>query len=390
MRRFLFPLLASVLVSAPLAAQSSRWTPHVGGTVFGLLTTQSTERGADGVAGAGWLGATLGKSSPVEDFSIGAMVSLEPLFQGKCGYPRLLAGAPACEDSPFEDYSHPHPFFMQLGITASRDLGGLRIGLKGGVAGDPALGPESYLHRPSAAFDPLAPMLMHEINPAHAVAGVVTISAGVGRFRLEGSGFNGGDGDQDPYSLDLASFKSWSMRARWQLSQGAALSLSHGSLQPSMDHAAYGGGTTNARTQIAALEAQQMLGAFMVALTGAVSRQEIENDASFAGLLEAQAQVGRHTLFARGEWAKREEIEGVHDLLTDEHFLITHDFRVAEIAGGYGVQLLQRAGIALTAGTRASITFVPEYLQPRYGHARGSMLTVFLNATPAKSGGHHH
>jgi hypothetical protein len=390
MRRFWFLILGlATVIPGSLVGQSRGWNAQVGGSLSGIATAQSTIRGADGVAGAGWLSGQVMRGGRAGELTFGAMVSLEPLFQGKCGYPRLLAGAPVCEDSPFQDYSHAHPFIMQLGGSYQRDFGNARLGLSGGLAGDPALGPEVYLHRPSAALDPIAPMLMHEVNPAHAVHGVVTVSAQIARLMLQGSAFNGGDPDRDPYDLDLDRLESWSVRALWRLSPQAVLSVSHGDMQHSNAHSMHGG-TARLRAQIVSLEGQHMAGSTMLAFTAAAARHRMDGDPSYAGLLEAQAQRGRHTLFARGEWARREEMEGIHVLETDEHFMVTHDFRVAELAGGYGVQLLQRAGLAFTAGSRASLTFVPEYLQPRYGHARGTMFTFFLNAAPAKASGHHH
>jgi hypothetical protein len=390
MSRFWFLILAgATVIPAGVAGQSRGWDAQVGGSLSGIATAQSTIRGADGVAGAGWLSGQVRRGGPSGELSLGAMVSLEPLFQGKCGYPRLLAGAAVCEDSPFQDYSHAHPLIMQLAASYQQTVGTRTIGLMAGLAGDPTLGPEVYLHRPSAALDPIAPMLMHEFNPAHAVHGVVAFSAQFNRLTVQVSAFNGGDVDKDPYDLDLGALKSFSARARWQLSPLVALQLSHGDLQHSNAHSMHGG-TARLRAQIASLEGQHMAGSTMLAFTAAAARHRMDADPSYAGLLEAQAQRGRHTIFARGEWARREEMEGIHIIETDEHFMVTHDFRVAELAGGYGVQLLQRAGLAFTAGARASLTFVPEYLQPRYGHARGTMFTVFLNASPAKMSGHHH
>jgi hypothetical protein len=389
MRRLWF-LIVGLAAGLPgqASAQSHGWDAKASGSVFGLLTAQSTLRGADGVAGAGWLSGHVVKGAPDSQLSLDAMVSLEPIFQGKCGYPRLLAGASVCEDSPFEDFSHAQPLVMQLAASYQQSIGTARLGLMAGLAGDPTLGPEVYLHRSSATLDPFAPMLMHEFNPAHAVHGVVGLSVQFDRLILQASAFNGGNTDHDPYDLDLGALKSFAARARWQLSPLVALQLSHADMQASNEHVAHG--DTRLRAQILSIEGQHMAGNTMIAYTAGAARHKMDGDPSFAGLLEAQAQNGRHTLFARAEWARRVEMEGVHIVETDEHFTVTHDFRVGELAAGYGVQMLQRAGLAFTAGARASLTFVPEYLQPRYGHARGTTFTVFVNAAPAKGGMHHH
>src|SRR5262245_26360935 len=232
MRRCLFPFLLLVLgVSGPLSAQESHWSTRLGGSFFGLATTQSTLRGADGIAGAGWLHGTLERNGSSGLISLETMLSVEPLFQGKCGYPRLLAGAPVCENDPFMDRSHAHPFIMRLAGTVEGKAGRARVGLMAGLAGDPALGPEIYLHRPSAAFDPLAPMLMHEFNPAHAVHGVGTTWLQIDRVKLEISAFNGGSGDSNPYDLDLGPLRSWSVRGTWQAGAATRVQLSHGNMQ---------------------------------------------------------------------------------------------------------------------------------------------------------------
>jgi hypothetical protein len=385
MRSIWFPLILLSGLPGWAAGQSGEWSARLAGNAFGLVTAQSTIRGADGLAGAGWLHALAARGG----LKLEAMVSLEPLFEGKCGYPRILAGAPVCETDPFVDRSHAHPFIMKLGGAWEGPVGAARLGLAAGVAGDPALGPELYLHRPSAALDPIAPMLMHEINPAHAVHGLLTGALQARQLRLEASFFNGRGTDADPYDLDLAPLHSWSGRARLQLGAATSAELSHGDLEASSAHAAHGGANVRIRVDIASLETERTAAGFLIAATAAAARHKGEGDPTYAALLELQAQRGRHTAFARGEWAKRDEQESIHDLNTDAHFTVIHDFRVAELSGGYGLRLLEVAGLAFTGGTRASLSFIPAYLQPRYGHARATTITAFLNVRPAAVQHHH-
>jgi hypothetical protein len=88
-----------------------------------------------------------------------AMGSLEPWTIGGCGYPDLLAPGQAGDRGVVQDAQHPHDLWMELSTRYDRPLTGqLRWQTYIAAAGEPALGPVEFSHRPSAFSNPLAPI----------------------------------------------------------------------------------------------------------------------------------------------------------------------------------------------------------------------------------------
>ena len=77
----------------------------------------------------------------------------------------------------------------------SRDAGGRScacrsttetgITIAGGPMSDPALGPVAFMHRPSAAENPAAPLAHHTLDSTHIAMGVVTAALDHGPFTIE-------------------------------------------------------------------------------------------------------------------------------------------------------------------------------------------------------------
>ena len=96
-----------------------------------------------------------------------------------------------------------------------------------GLAGEPALGPVAFMHRPSAANDPLAPLGHHWQDASHESFGVVTAGLNSRTRRLEGSLFNPREADENHLVADFRGAKLDSYAARlswvaWPARAGAA------------------------------------------------------------------------------------------------------------------------------------------------------------------------
>ena len=96
-----------------------------------------------------------------------------------------------------------------------------------GLAGEPALGPVAFMHRPSAANDPLAPLGHHWQDAAHESFGVLTLGVFTRALRLEGSLFNPREADENHLVADFRGAKLDSYAARlswaaWPAGAGAA------------------------------------------------------------------------------------------------------------------------------------------------------------------------
>jgi hypothetical protein len=155
-----------------------------------------------------------------------SMLSLEPLTVGNAGYPLLLQTGEGLVDR-----QHPHDLFMEVASIYERPIAGpVALQLYGALAGEPALGPVAFPHRPSAMFDPLATLGHHWQDSTHISFGVVTAGVFTRVAKLEGSWFNGREPDDDRYDLDLRRFDSYSTRLSINPSHAWSLQGSYGYL----------------------------------------------------------------------------------------------------------------------------------------------------------------
>jgi hypothetical protein len=119
------------------------------------------------------------------------------------------------DGAPLIDLQHPHDVVMNLGARYSRRVG--RATAFGGifVVGSPALGPEPFMHRPSAELNPQVPLSHHYLDATHVTSGVVTGGLALGGAAIEASWFHGREPDENRWDLDVGTPDSWSVRGSW-------------------------------------------------------------------------------------------------------------------------------------------------------------------------------
>ena len=141
------------------------------------------------------------------------MFSAESLTSPHPGFPELFQTGETYHGEPLVDHQHPHNVFSELAllytVPISRRVSGL---FYGGPVGEPALGPVTYMHRESASEDPAAPLGHHLQDSTHTSFGVVTAGVVIGRFKVEGSAFNGREPNEERWSIQPAALDSWSFR----------------------------------------------------------------------------------------------------------------------------------------------------------------------------------
>jgi hypothetical protein len=160
------------------------------------------------------------------------MPSLDPVTVGKCGYPLLLQSGELCDGTPIVDRQHPHDFFMELAAAYDRPIND-RIGLSLYVApaGEPALGPVAFMHRPSAMDEPAAPLGHHWQDATHISFGVVTAGIFTARHKLEFSVFNGREPNDARWDFDRIRLNSYSGRVTVNPHPEWSLAVGYGSLE---------------------------------------------------------------------------------------------------------------------------------------------------------------
>ena len=143
-------------------------------------------------------------------FHFSTMFSLDAVFGGD-GYPLLFQSGESYKGAPLVDRQHPHDLFSELSVSYSHALSE-NTDLFGYLAypGEPALGPVAFMHRPSAIYNPDAPLSHHWVDATHISFGVATIGIRFGQFKLEGSSFTGREPNEHRFDFDKPRFDSWS------------------------------------------------------------------------------------------------------------------------------------------------------------------------------------
>ena len=349
------------------------------GAIFPRYTNVSSDRGDDRIDAPNWIMGMFSHSLS-ENMQLGlrAMMSLDPLTEQGRGYPLLLQSGESWHDQPLHDRQHPHDLFDELSFSLSQkfdvDLSGY---IYFGYPGEPALGPPTFMHRPSAMDDPDAPISHHWQDSTHVTFGVATAGVQWKNVKVEGSIFTGREPDENRYDFDRPRFDSYSGRISWNPTPDLALQVSHGyiespeGLEPDV----------NRHRTTASLIYNRALGPDSNWATSLVWGQ---NDDTHEGktesvLLETDYQRERDTVYARWE---RVEKSG-HELVLAPVDL-NEIFAVNAVSIGYVRDLSHGNKIDIGLGGQVSLDFWPEELDRYYGGGPGYGFQVFLRLRPTR------
>ena len=341
-----------------LHAETGGWMLMAHGYVWGAATDQPGPRG-DSMAFATSMAMVTGD----RDLGSGAhlqlrsMFSLDPLM-GPRGYPNLLTTGETAHGQPLVDRQHPHDLFMELAARVDVPVGGKNtVFVYGGPVAEPALGPSAFMHRGSAAYQPLAPITHHWFDSTHITFGVVTAGWGSPHLQFEASAFRGREPDEHRWNIEAPKLDSWSVRATWTPSPHWAIEASHGRLNsPEALHPDEDETRTIASVQYATRR---------LATTFAVSgKHRIGGRTLTAWLGEANWNLSQHhTLFGRVENVANDEL--FPDPADPRH---DRAFRVTRASLGYAYRLpVGPFGLAL--GGAADAYGTPAALDTAYGDA---------------------
>src|SRR5262249_31185105 len=153
-------------------------------------------------------------------------------FMGANGYPLLFAtGETADGRTHLIDRQHPHDLFMELATTYSYELSkNSSVYVYAGLPGEPALGPSTFMHRPSGMDIPMAPITDHWVDSTHITFGVLTAGVVLNTWKIEASVFRGREPDQYRYDIEAPKLDSYSARVSWNPIRELSLQVSWGHL----------------------------------------------------------------------------------------------------------------------------------------------------------------
>jgi hypothetical protein len=159
------------------------------------------------------------------------MGSLDPVTTPPGGTAQLFQTGETFGGIPLVDRQHPHDLFMELAGQVTLPLAvGTSLFLYGGPVGEPALGPNAYMHRVSAADNAIAPLAHHVQDSTHIAMGVLTAGVQWHRWQLEGSCFRGKEPDENRWNLDLGPLDSVSGRVSFAPTRNWTMQVSTGYL----------------------------------------------------------------------------------------------------------------------------------------------------------------
>lgn len=306
------------------------------------------------------------------------MTSLEPLTVGRCGYPDLAQSGESCRGAALHDRQHPHDLFMETAARYQRAVGDrVAVEIYGGPAGEPALGPVAYPHRPSAAPELFAPIAHHWLDATHVSFGVVTGGVYGRRWKAEASVFNGREPDEARYGLDVARLDSWSARASWLPRPRLALQASTGVLR---DVGHHGDETVDVRRTTASATYHRLTPHGVWATTGAWGVNREHGESSHAWLAETAIDVSAaDVLFARAEWVQK----SAADLALPGSGTSSAASGIIKVQAGYTRWLAASAGLRAGIGGSIGVARLPAAAAPAYGSSAPVEMSVFLRLQSA-------
>jgi hypothetical protein len=241
--RVLVLMVLMVLVASPSFAQdphagmhhetpASGWTFMQDGVVFGMFNRQGSARGETEFKVPNWWMGMGSRPLAKGTLTVNLMLSLDPATVGNQGYSHIMQVGETYQGNALIDHQHPHDFLMQASVVWRRPLAnGVALTLAGAPVGEPALGPVAFMHRSSAAENPMSPLGHHTFDSTHIAMGVLTAGLDRGPFQIESSLFRGAEPDENRWDLmDPGGLDSWSIRGWYRPSPAWTVQVSHGYL----------------------------------------------------------------------------------------------------------------------------------------------------------------
>ncbi len=335
--------------------------------VNAMFNHQGGPRGADEFRAPNWWMGMASRAAGSGRLTFTAMLSLDPLTVGKAGYAELFQVGEALDGRPIVDRQHPHDLFMQLAAVWRRPLtSGFALTLAGGPAGEPALGPISFMHRPSAEALVLTPLGHHTLDSTHIAFGVATAAIGREKWEVEGSVFNGREPDEHRWDFDFGRMDSVAGRLwlrpspQWevQISTGHLVhpeELEPGDLQRTTASVSWLGRVTD-----------DDFSAVTVGF-GVNAAHGVVRHAAFG---EYTRQLASTAVSARAELVETEAWTG----------------NVGSLTGGVMRDVFRGLRLEALVGANVTVYAVPEAVKPAYGRPVSFQLFLRIRPQPGHMG----
>jgi hypothetical protein len=310
-------------------------------------------------------------------FHFSSMFSLDPIIEGGKGYPLLFQTGESYKGVSLVDRQHPHDLISELAVSYSHAFNkNTDVFVYLGYPGEPALGPVTFMHRPSSLDNPNSPISHHWVDATHITFGVATLGIRAGKFKLEGSSFTGREPNEDRYNFDKPRFDSWSGRLSFNPSRNWALQVSHGYVKsPEELHPDENINKTTA-SAIYSVDLAKNNSINATALWG-MNKQK-DHDGENAILIEGAWRKMKNSLYTRYEWTQKSaEALVLTSLFEDHQIFPIHAFTIGDNYDLFNIGKTRVAG-----GAQWSIYHAPAALNSIYGK-NPMAFQVYIRLYPA-------
>lgn len=311
-------------------------------------------------------------------FHFNTMLSLDAVSMGGAGYPLLFQSGEDYKGNPLVDHQHPHDLFGELSVSYAYSVSKKTdLFFYVGYPGEPALGPVAFMHRPSALYNPDAPLSHHWADATHITFGVATVGLRLGMFKVEGSSFTGREPDEHRFNFDKPRFDSWSGRLSFNPAPSWALQVSHGFLKS--PEALHPGENVNRTTASATYNLSMAHENFFNAIALWGMNKTPGRNGENAFLLEASLGKQKFSPYLRYEYVQK----SVEELNLDETVYGTGTlFPVNAFTLGLNYDLFHIGNTNIAAGGQYTWYHADIRLNNLYGK-NPMAFEVFLRLSPA-------
>lgn len=320
-------------------------------------------------------------SKPINERSqigLRAMLSLDPIIERGYGYPLLYQSGELYRGEPIHDRQHPHDLFSELAATYSYKFDNKNsFFIYAGYPGEPALGPPAFMHRPSAANNPDAPLGHHWQDATHITFGVVTAGFTHDKFKFEASAFNGTEPDENRWDFDKPRLNSFSGRLSFNPTKDLAFQVSHGYLrypersEPDLK--------VIRRTTASAIYNKTFSDTRNWASTFVWGRNSSDDGNNNSFLFESNFDFDKNAVFGRIERVQKNSHELV---LPPPH--PEGNFWVGAYSVGYLRDVIKNKGLDVGVGAMATFNTNPANIAPFYGGTKHGGWQIFIRIRPSK------
>jgi len=356
------------------------WLVMLHGFGFVQYDKQGGPRGDDQLGSLNWAMLMASRDLLGGRFQARTMLSLDPTTVTNRGYPLLLQSGESYRGQPLVDRQHPHDFWMELAVMYERGLTrNIGVAVYAAPAGEPALGPVAFMHRPSAMDNLAAPLSHHWQDASHISFGVLTAGVFGHHWKLEGSAFNGREPNEERWGFDRLRLDSYAGRFTAHLDSSWVVAAGYGFLK---SPEALNSTESEHRVTASVLHGRKLGMHGQIATAAIWGANRRSGRTTHSALAESEAVLDRsNTIFGRLELVQKT----AEDLVLPSGpggFAPDSTFTVSVLSVGYIREVVQTSNATLGLGFQATMNLVATGLQPFYGSRTPVGGMLFLRIRP--------